>query len=127
MKIYYDNVTGEVIWATAHNYYFTPNFDHDYETIIDLNRRVRESISLLILSDGQYAQDFREGRLIGVNVETKVPIFEYPNPENPEEPILPDIPLSVEVDALKRENKSQDTVIEELMFVIIPEIYGGGI
>lgn len=35
--------------------------------------------------------------------------------------------LEKENELLKEANKTQDTVIEELMFVIIPEIVGGGI
>lgn len=104
-KIYYDNSTGEILHHCTYDQVVPVDFDHDYNTVIDLNIRLKETIELLILKDGAYAQDFSEGRLIGVNLETKVPIFEYYNPENPSEPIVTEKPLSVEVSELKAENE----------------------
>lgn len=127
MKIYYDKTTGDRIWDVSYNQDTVVNFDHDYETVIDLNSRVKDSIGLLVLENGEYEQDFAEGRLIGVDLEKKIPLFAYPNPEDPGQELTPLVPLSEEVIRLTNENKAQDQVIEELMFVIIPELSGGGI
>lgn len=93
MKIYYDKITGEILHQSSYGYVTEPNFDDDYENLFSLNSRVRESIALLVLRDGAYAQDFREGRLIRIDPGSLELIFEYPNPENPEEPIVPSKPF----------------------------------
>lgn len=103
MKIYYDNTTGDVLWTNSYSYYLEPSLDRDYEKLRALNQYEKSVISLLVLHDGQYAQDFKEGRLVGVNLETKEPIFEYPNPENPSEPIVPEKPLTTQIAELKKE------------------------
>lgn len=105
MKIYYDNVTGEIYHQSSYGYDFEPNFDHDYENLFALNSRVKESISLLVLRDGAYAQDFQEGQLVKIDVETLKPVFGYLDPENPEELIIPSEPMSEKIKEL--ENKIQ--------------------
>ena len=126
MKIYYRNDTGEVVWATSYNYPVTVDFDKDYNAVNELNQFDKTFLSMLVLTDGQYAQDFADGRLIRIDIDTKVPIFEY-HIDIPDEPIVPSKPLSVEIKELKQKTKLQDATIEELMFVIIPELTGGGI
>ncbi|PAE21956.1 hypothetical protein [Robertmurraya siralis] len=93
MKIYYDKVTGEVLFDQAYNYVPVLNFDNDYANLTSLKQRTKESIALLVLRDGEYAQSFQEGTLIKVDPETQELTFEYPNPENPEEPIIPNKPF----------------------------------
>lgn len=102
-KIYYDNVSGEHLYNASYGYHVPIDFDRDCETLLALKERDKSSIGLLILENGQYAQDFQEGRLIGVNVETKVPIFEYLNSSNSDEPIIPSKPLSEQILELKEE------------------------
>ena len=50
-----------------------------------------------------FAQDFTEGRLIGIDIGTKIPIFEYPNTKNPNEPIVVQKPLSEQVSELEQD------------------------
>lgn len=114
LKIYYEKETGEIIHQAFYNYEIKPNLDSDYANLIALNSRVKESIALLVLRNGAYAQDFQEGRLIKIDPESQELIFEYPNPENPDEPIIPDKPLSVEIDEVKQENKLLQQSLLEL-------------
>ncbi|MDF1510832.1 TolA protein [Bacillus phage vB_Bacillus_1020A] len=92
-KIYYVKTSGEVIHQSRYNFNLEPNFDEDYESFKSLNSRTKESIALLVLRDGEYAQSFQEGTLFKVDPETQELTFEYPNPENPEEPIIPNKPF----------------------------------
>lgn len=93
MKIYYDNVTGEILYQSSYGYEVEPNFDHDYKHLLALSSRTKESIALLVLRDGEYAQSFQEGTLIKVDPETQELTFAYPNPENPDEPLVPSKPF----------------------------------
>lgn len=101
IRLYHDS-EGHVFFPLE--VYGETSIEKDIQDFKVLSERNRDTFDVLELEYGQYAQDFAEGRLIGVNLETKVPIFEYPNPENPDEPIVPLVPLSVEVSDLKQEN-----------------------
>lgn len=106
-KLFYDNVTGLKIVDTGQwdNAIRLKTVEEDIATYKELSERNRDTFDVLELPYGAYAQDFIEGRLVGVDVETKVPVFEYPDPNAPDEPIVVKVPLSKEVIALKAENK----------------------
>lgn len=119
MKIYYDRSTGEVLHTSSYNYIVEPDFDADYEVILSLKERAKESINLLVLKDGAYAQDFTEGRLIGVDLETKMPKFEYANPDNTTEPITPAKPLTVQIEEARAENLATMDALAEVYELIL--------
>ena len=102
VRVYFDNENGEVI--QLNNMYNATTVERDVATFKSLSERNRATFDYTELSFSAYRQDFSSGRLIGVDVETKIPIFEYPNPENPDEPIVPEKPLSVEIEELKKDN-----------------------
>lgn len=114
MKIYYDKVTGEVIWSVSHNQDITVDFDRDYSTMKVLNERVKESLELMILKDGQYEQDFAGSNGVRVNVETKALEFSYPDPNEPEAPPIYQAPLSESVSLLEQENAMLQMSVMEL-------------
>lgn len=103
--IFFDKITGDKIVDTGEykDAILKKTADEQIATFKALSERNRETFDVIELPYGAYAQDFSEGRLIGVDLKTKTPIFEYPNPENPAEPIVPPKPLSVEMDAIRRE------------------------
>lgn len=104
MKIYYDKTTGEQLWAASYNQSTTVDFDHDYNNVIDLKSRDKDSIGLLLLKDGQYAQDFAESVGYRVNPETKTLEFSYSDPDLPtEEDLIYQAPLSEQVRILELE------------------------
>jgi hypothetical protein len=106
MKIYYDKMTGEVIWYVKYFHQAIIDFDHDYEVVKELNERVKESIGLLVLENGQYSQDFDECDGFRVNPETLELEFSYPDP-NATEPqeLVYQKPLTEQIMELKTENQ----------------------
>ena len=98
-RIYFDS---EGIPFFMLDLYGETTIEKDIQDFKALSERNRDTFDVLELEYGEYAQDFQDGRLIGVDLEKNIPIFEYPNPENPEEPIVPNVPLSVEVESLKQ-------------------------
>lgn len=129
-RIYYDKLTGNVIIDTGERegLVLTKTIEQEVTTFNELSIRNRDSFGVIELPYGAYKQDFVESRgNYRVNPETGSLEFSYPDPNNPEEPQPFSPPLSDEVIRLTNENKAQDQVIEELMFVIIPELSGGGI
>lgn len=108
--LFFDKTDGTLILDTGEwkNASRKKTVDQQIATYKELSERNRETFDVIELEFGQYAQDFAEGRLIGVDLETKKPIFEYPNPENTEEPIVTLVPLSEEIAALRQENADQD-------------------
>lgn len=104
--IFYDKTTGQIIVNTGEweSVKISKTVEQQIETFKVLSERNRDTFDVLELPYSAYAKDFREARLIGVDLEQKIPIFEYPNPENPDVPIVSDKPLSVEIAELKQEN-----------------------
>ncbi|MFZ0576878.1 MAG: hypothetical protein WAM41_05150 [Psychrobacillus psychrotolerans] len=114
MKIYYDKVTGEVVWNVSYNQDMPVDFDHDYATVKTLSERTKESMDFLILRDGQYEGDFLESNNYRVNPQTKELEFSYPNPNEPESPQVFRKPLIEEVERLKSEDLNNKEAIAEL-------------
>ncbi|QVY62999.1 hypothetical protein [Cytobacillus gottheilii] len=123
-KVYYDKSTGNLIIDTGDRSgaVSATTFEQDVETYTSLSERNLETVDVIQLPFGAYAQDFREGRLIGVNLETKEPIFEYHNPESPDNPIVPAKPLSVQIEDLRLESAQSNAELFEMMIMIS----GGG-
>ena len=106
----------------------TPTTNEEYiKTYSILSERNRDSFDVLELEYGQYAQDFAESNGYRVNPETKELEFSYPDPNEPEAPPEYRPPLSVEIEEMKVKMQMQDATMEELMFIIIPELNGGGL
>lgn len=105
-KLFYDKVTGSVIVDTGQwdNAIAPLTVEEEVAIYKALSERNRETFDVIELPYGAYAQDFANGRLIGVDLEKKIPIFEYPNPAEPGTPIVPAVPFSVELAAIKEEN-----------------------
>jgi hypothetical protein len=128
-RIYFDKVTGNVIVNTGERQgsVLPTTIEQDIATFTALSERKRDTFDVLELPFGELAQDFAESIGYRVNVETGTLEFSYLDPSDPEAEPVYQKPLSEEILRLTQENKDQDSVIEELMFVIIPELSGGGI
>ncbi|SDE82076.1 hypothetical protein SAMN04488542_102256 [Fontibacillus panacisegetis] len=118
-KIYYQKANGAVIVARneSRGDVRETTIDEDFAMLIDLRNYDRESLGVLTLESGQYAQDFAECNGYRVNPDTLELEFSYLDPSDPEpqEPVYQK-PLSLEVDELKRENtllKAQNTALSD--------------
>lgn len=115
-KIYYDKTTGNVIYDTGEvSYGIAFTIEEDVATYTVLSERNRETFDVTELEYGAYTSDFREGQLVGINLETREPIFAYPNPEEPSAPIIVDKPLTTQISELKEELSSAQTVLDFLL------------
>ncbi|MBL4950972.1 hypothetical protein JK635_01800 [Neobacillus sp. YIM B02564] len=126
-KIYYDKSTGNIILDTGEmmGAVIETTVNQDIATFTVLSERNRDTFDVLQLEYGQYAQDFAECNGYRVNPETKELEFSYPDPSQPDAQQEFRAPLSAEIESLKEKVSMQDTVIEDLMFNIIPELIGG--
>ncbi|MEK4606536.1 hypothetical protein [Geobacillus sp. FSL W8-1251] len=90
-KIYYDKATGNVILDTGEKMgaVIETTIDQDFETYQALKERVRDTVGVIQLEYGQYAQDFAECNGYRVNPETLELEFSYPDPNatEPQEPV----------------------------------------
>ena len=116
-KIYYDKATGNVIQDTGEREgsVIETNADQDFLSYVSLSGRVRETVGVLELNYGDYAQDFSECNGYNVNAETLTLEFSYPDPNAPEpqEPVYKK-PLTLEVSELKVENAELKTQQQQL-------------
>lgn len=104
-KIYYDALTGNVLVDTGERQGFVieTTTDQDFQTYQTLIERARETIGIIQLEYGQYAQDFAECNGYRVNPNTLELEFSYPDPNLPpeeQEPVYQK-PLSGEVKDLE--------------------------
>jgi len=126
-RIYFDKLTGEVLVDTGHRRvlddFVVPSVEDDFRVFTKLSERNPETVGMLELEYGQYADDFREadksfynGYGYRVNPDTQTLEFAYPDPNEPEAPPVFRKPLTQEVDELKQENtllKAQNNALTE--------------
>lgn len=87
-RIYYDNLTGDVIFHIPEQIYYSEveiqSIERDIEVFKLLSERNRDTFDVIELEFGQYTQDFSESVSYRVNTETKTIEFRYPDPNEPE-------------------------------------------
>uniref|UniRef100_A0A7U3YCZ3 Uncharacterized protein n=1 Tax=Geobacillus sp. (strain Y4.1MC1) TaxID=581103 RepID=A0A7U3YCZ3_GEOS0 len=104
-RIYFDKLTGNVIVDTGEKIGFVTEttIDQDFEMYEALKQRVRDTVGVIQLEFGQYAQDFAQCNGYRVNPETKQLEFSYPDPNatEPQETVYRK-PLSEELEETKQ-------------------------
>jgi hypothetical protein len=103
-KIYYDKATGNVILDTGEmmGAVIETTVDQDFETYQVLKERIRDTVDVIQLEFGAYAEDFAMCTGYRVNPETKQLEFSYPDPNEPEAPQVFRKPLTEEVEETKQ-------------------------
>lgn len=103
-KIYFDKTTGNVILDTGEMVGFVTEttIEQDFETYQVLKERVRDTVGVIQLEYGQYAEDFAQCNGYRVNPETLELEFSYPDPNQPEAPQVFRKPLTEEVEETKQ-------------------------
>jgi hypothetical protein len=124
-KIYYDKTTGNVILDTGEKMgaVIETTIDQDFETYQALKERVRDTVGVIQLEFGAYAQDFAQCNGYRVNPETLELEFSYPDPNEtePQEPVYQK-PLTEQIEELRQENLTTLLALTEVYEMII----GGG-
>jgi len=104
-KIYYDKSTGNIILDTGEKMgaVIETTIDQDFETYQALKERVRDTVGVIQLEFGQYAEDFAQCNGYRVNPQTLELEFSYPDPNEtePQEPVYRK-PLSEELEETKQ-------------------------
>lgn len=106
-RIYYEKLTGNIILDTGERegYVVECTVEQDfqiYKALSDSERNL-ETVGIIQLEYGQYAQDFMECNGYRINPDTSEIEFSYPDPNQslPQEPVYRK-PLSEEVADLKQ-------------------------
>lgn len=106
-KIYFDKSTGNVILDTGEKMgaVIETTIDQDFETYQALKERVRDTVGVIKLEYGQYAEDFAQCNGYRVNPETLELEFSYPDPNvtEPQEPVFQK-PLTEQIKELEEQN-----------------------
>lgn len=106
-RIYADKTTGNVLVHRAEqkNTFAIreTTIEEDIAAITELSERNRDSILVKEFEIGELQTDFEGAVLKGIDVNTLVPIFAYPDPNAPSEPIVELVPLSVQLAETKEE------------------------
>lgn len=117
-KLYYDLATGDIVQDTGERggSVIETTLEQDFAAYKALNERVPETVGMLQLDYGQYAEDFAQASGYRVNVETGELDFSYPDPnedpEQPQEPIY-QVPLSAQVAVIATELSSAQLALTD--------------
>lgn len=130
-RIYYDKPTGNVIVDTGERRgsVVETSIAQDFAAYATLADREPETVGVLQLDYGQYAQDFSECNGFRVNISGEEPTleFSYPDPGNLGSPPVFQPPLSVEVAQLKTENEDLKGRVSDMELAFADLITGGGV
>lgn len=98
MRIYYDKATGNVVQETGERSgdVIETTIEQDFLTYRALAERMPDTVGMIQLEYGDYAEDFQRGRLTRIDLKTEDLLFTYP--ENPgQEPEPPKLSLEAKV------------------------------
>ena len=124
-KIYYCNITGNVIKIIGdmQGYVKETSFDEDIEIYVELKERDKDVIGLLQFEYGEYPKLSKGSTGVMVDLETKELIFSYEElPQEPQEPTEIEVIqekisiLEAENETLKQELSITQDAVNELIF-----------
>lgn len=125
-KIYYDKNTGVVVQhipEASGPWIIETSREKDFIDFPSLSERNPDTVGLLQLEYGQYAEDFAETSGFRVNPDTLSLEFAYPDPNNPEQPPIYQPPLTAQVAELKAETAALNLAIIDVWETLA----GGGV
>ncbi len=117
-KIYYDKTTGNVILDTGEKIgaVIETTIDQDFETYQALKERVRDTVGVIQLEFGQYAEDFAQCNGYRVNPQTLELEFSYPDPNTtePQEPVYQK-PLTEKLKEIEEKQALMQQALDDLL------------
>ena len=126
-KLYYDKETGVIvqhIWEASGEWIVETSREKDFADFPALSERNPETVGLLELEYGQYADEFTQASGYRVNPETGTLEFAYPDPNAPEDPPVYRAPLTEQVAQLQAADLDNKEAIASLFEMVL---MGGGI
>lgn len=123
-RVYYDNTNGEIILNTGERSgsVVQTTVDDDIRVYKVLSERNRDTFDFLEFEYGAHReQESIGGYIVGVELETKSLIFEYPTPD--EQP--PVVTIENPFDSI-RELKEENTTIKASMAELAELVLSGG-
>ena len=123
-RIYYEIATGNVILDTGERQgaVVPTTIEQDFQTYAALAQRVPDTVGVLELEFGQYAEDFAacNGYRVDLSGETPKLVFSYPDPNQPPEaPPVYQKPLSEQIAELREENLTIMEAVAELYEMVV--------
>lgn len=122
-KVYYDKSTGNVVFITSEmvGWVEDSTVEQDFATYRELAERLPESVGVIHLEYGQYAEDFAQCNGVRVNLAVLATVeqphealeFSYPDPQQPQEPVFQK-PLTVQLEETKVELEQQKQINAQL-------------
>jgi hypothetical protein len=119
-RVYYDKVTGNVLVDTGECFGDVVETTQEQDFIVYhmLAERVPETVGMLQLEYGQYAQDFAECSGYRINPENGELEFSYPDPNaeqgEPADPVY-QMPLTEQIATLKQRTEANEAAILALL------------
>lgn len=115
-RLFANKVTGALILDTGEfdDIPVISTVDEDFETYPVLAGFNREAVTIIDLDYEELKQDFREGRLKGIDPITKELLFEYYDPSTPGEVTPPQPALSVQVKELANIIEKQSLTSDDI-------------
>lgn len=105
-RIYYELETGNVIVDTGERSgsVVETTREQDFASFRALSERNPETVGMIQLEYGKYAEDFAQCNGYRIDPVTQQVLFSYPDPTEPEQPIVYRMPLTEAVERLEDES-----------------------
>lgn len=115
-KIYYELTTGNVIVDTGERSggVVETTSEQDFATYIALSDRNPETVGMIQLEYGQYAEDFSQCNGYRIDPVTQQVLFSYPDPSEPEQPLVYRAPLTEQVEDQNRRLADVELALADL-------------
>lgn len=123
-KVYYEKTTGNIILITSEmsGDVIPSTREQDFNSYGALSGRDPETVGLIELEYGQYAEEFTKAAGYRVNPDSRSLEFSYPDANSPEEPPVYQAPLTEQVAQLQAETAALNLAIIDVWETIA----GGG-
>lgn len=116
-RIYYEISTGNVILdkGEMQGAVTQTTIADDIASYKALSERNRDTFAYIELPFEAYAQDFAECNGYRIHLETKLPVFSYPDPNEPTAPPVFQQPLTEQISALDERLALSESAIDFLI------------
>ncbi|MEK0312487.1 hypothetical protein [Cohnella sp. 56] len=118
-RVYFDKLTGDIVQDTGDRSgsVVETTVEQDFEVFQALKERDPETVGMLQLEYGEFAEDFMAANGYRVDVSSEHPslLFSYPDPAQPEELPVYRPPLSRQVAEQERRLADVELVLADLL------------
>lgn len=92
-----------------------PTVEEDFDANALLQQYIKDAVLVVELEKGEYEQDFNEGIIDHIDVNTKEIYFRYPDPSEPGGQTEPQIPLTEQIKSISERQDLMQKALDDVI------------